>query len=127
MNYYEKCKRNKKDPSILDDENEYENPIQVILTGPFTFFQIQLAKQRCFVRPSYVQRALEWLKANNILYDHIPIDRAAILQPQMLDYSTDATSEDSNIELEFDLTAVFVDPHPPTANNGGHPTNNTTI
>ena len=42
----------------------------------------------------------------------------------MLDYSTEATSEDSNIEHEFDLTAVFVDPHPPTANNGGHPTNN---
>ena len=45
MNYYEKCKRNKQDPSTLDDENEYENPIQVILTGPFTFFQKQLAKQ----------------------------------------------------------------------------------
>ena len=124
MNYYEKCKRNKQDPSTLDDENEYENPIQVILTGPFTFFQKQLAKQRCLVLPSYVQRALVWLKANNILYDHIYIDETAIVQPQILDYSTEAVSEDSNIELEFDLTAVFVDPHPPTANNCGHPTNN---
>ena len=65
-----------------------------------------------------------WLKANNRLYAHIDIDETAIVQPQMLDYSTEATSEDSNIEHEFDLTAVFVDPHPPTANNGGHPTNN---
>lgn len=68
--------------------------------------------------------ALIWLKANNRLYAHIDIDETAILQPQILDYSTDATSEDSNIELEFDLIAVFVDPHPPTANNDGQSTNN---
>ena len=124
MNYYEKCKRNKQNPSTLDDDADYVNAIQVILTGPFTHDQKKLAKLCCLVRPRFIREALEWLKANNRLYAHIDIDATAIVQPQILDHSTEVPSEDNNIEQQFDLTAVFVDPHPPTSNNGGHATNN---
>ena len=53
MNYYKKCKRNRQEPTTLDNENEYENPIQVILTGPFNFSQKQLVKRPCLVRLAY--------------------------------------------------------------------------
>ena len=37
----------------------------------------------------------------------ISIDEIVIIQPKILDYSTKATSGNSNIELEFDLTTTF--------------------
>ena len=56
LNYYDRCERNKiKDQSTLQNEKEYGNPIQVLLTGPFTREQKQIAKNRC----SYLGGLLE--------------------------------------------------------------------
>ena len=65
----------------MDGKYEYGNPIQVILTEPFTYFQKQLTKGKYLVRSNFVQRALIWLKGNTRLYEQIHIDETAIVQP----------------------------------------------
>ena len=46
LNYYDRCERNKiRDHSTLENEKEYGNPIQVLLTGPFTRKHKNLKKQ----------------------------------------------------------------------------------
>ena len=124
MNYYTKCEMLKRGEITESDMDEYENSINVVLTGPFTNFQRMVTKERVRVNPDKVITALKWLKANNRLYSNIDINKDAILAPQIIDCSEPVDSEDNNIESEIHLMAVFPD-HAPANNeiNGGHSTN----
>ena len=62
MSYYQKALRRKYPYAVTDNDDAYENPIHVVLTGPFTVHQKNLALKKVEVRVSKVLAALEWLK-----------------------------------------------------------------
>ena len=72
---------------------------------------------------SKVIAALEWWKENNKLYKDIIIDDHSIIAPKIIDLSITEESSNNNIKNEIEFTAVFTNPNPPSADNGGYATN----
>ena len=123
INYYTACEMLKRGEITASEIGNYENSINVVLTGPFTNWQRIKTKERVHVNPDKVITALKWLKANNRLYSDIDINKDAVPALQIIDCSEPVDSEDNNVESEIHLMAVFPDHAPADEINGGHSTN----
>ena len=107
------------------DHNIYwKNPfyIQVVLVGPFTKVQKDIARRKTSVDVDKVLIALRWLKKHNILYRDLNIGEEHICMPKFVDLSSSVESQDSNVEKGFSYKVVFVDHKEPTQSNGGYKT-----
>ena len=92
--------------------------IVVVLGGPFTTSQLELAKKRTCVRWNLVRKALKWLKSNNPLYAEFILDECEC-QPIVINETTEAPAVNNNIETRFEISAVFPDSDVPREHNGG--------
>jgi hypothetical protein len=92
--------------------------IAVILTGPFTQKQYDLAKTKTQVSHYKLRVALNWLKNNNVLYRDVKFDDICAT-PQVIQCHRIEGSSGSNIEDIYDITAVFPDCNEPLEINGG--------
>ena len=93
--------------------------IAVVLCGPFTAAQKAKVQQRTTVNWTHVQAAVKWLKKNNHLYKDYNLSESTITKPYYVDRSTEAESQDNNIERLFEINAVFPDSNEPAEGNGG--------
>ena len=96
--------------------------IQVILVGPFTKVQKDIAMRKTSVDVHKVLAALKWLKKHNILYRDLDIGEEHICSPKVIDLSNTVESHDSNVERGFSYKVVFIDHNEPTQGNGGYKT-----
>ena len=69
-----------------------------------------------------MQNALVWLKANNPLYAEYDLPTDAMLKPIFLDKAEIVPESSSNVELVFEINAVFPDSDEPKTGNGGFAT-----
>lgn len=102
-----------------DPVEKKKKSITIIMVGPFTTTQKALTRARASIRPSYIKKALKWLRENNVLYADYNLSDDDIVQPKIIDSTEPAQSINSNVERIFEVTAVFPDPNLPTRYNGG--------
>ena len=101
--------------------NETKNDIVVIMAGPFTERQRVLTKQRTKINHQAMKEAMRWLCRNNLNYMNEDFDER-IVEPHYVCCHRVVESSQSNIEVIFDITAVFPDASAVTRNNGGFQT-----
>lgn len=110
----------------LEVLQEYKVPsvLMCTLSGPFTSRQKSIALKRISVDTSKVIRALEWLKANNILYKDLKVPGEDGFPVPVIIDNTEAVSDSvSRIETIFETTIVFPETNQIHENNGGNSTN----
>ena len=100
----------------------YIPTIAVVLCGPFTSSQRAKVREKTEVRWEKMQNALLWLKANNPLYAEYDLPTDAMLKPIFLDKAEIVPESSSNVELVFEINAVFPDSDEPKTGNGGFAT-----
>ena len=142
FNYYKQYANNQQEASNNESHNNDESTetddnsnsgnnnidstadlnIQVVLTGPFTIAQRQIARSKTTVCIDKVIRALKWLQKHNVLYRDYNFDENNICEPQIIDLTYTVESQDTNIEKGYSTKVVFVDHNPPTEYNGGYDT-----
>ena len=96
--------------------------IQVMLTGPITIEQRNIARSKTTVCVNKIICALKCLQKHNVLYRDFKFDENQICQPTIIDLSNTVVSQDSNIERGYSTKVVFVDQNEPTDYNGGYDT-----
>ena len=80
--------------------------IAVVLCGPFTSEQKQKVLRRTeSINTEWVMEAYDWLRANNRLYENVPIPN--IQAPTIIDNSTNVESENTDIETKEEIRVVF--------------------
>lgn len=88
--------------------------IGVVLCGPFTPQQKNQVVRKIQVNIPKTLAAFEWLKQNNVLYENEPVP--ALKTPIIIDQSETVQSENTDIEMQEQLTVIFPDG---TINSGG--------
>ena len=93
--------------------------IYIVLSGPFTPYQHAMTKERVKVNWRKIRKAKEWLCKNNIKYTELNLSDEHVIAPVVIDNTTTVPSENSNIEQQFQINAVFPDINEPNEMNGG--------
>ena len=103
------------------DMNETKNNICVIMAGPFTERQQALTRKRTKINHRSMKVAMKWLSQNNLIYSNEDCDER-IVEPHYVCCHRLVDSSESNIEVVFDINAVFPNSSDVTCNNGGFQT-----
>ena len=111
------------DVSNDNDAAHTSNPkfaeIYIVLSGPFTANQHALTKERVKVNWSKIRKAKEWLCKNNIKFNELNLPPNQKIEPLVIDKTSMAETQNSNIEEQFQINAVFPDVNEPNEMNGG--------
>ena len=101
--------------------------VSVILSGPFTSAQKEEALNAVQISIERCKRAIEWLRANNHLYNqvHFPngIEEYIFPEPILLDQSTEVDSTDNAKERIMEKVILFPELSETTTQNGGMESN----
>ena len=95
--------------------------VVVLLYGKMTEAQRKKARDKARIRPAYLLRAIEWLRANNIEWQYAPsLDyfRRHLKKPVVVDSTTEAASENENIETKEQFSVFFPDGRLSSLNGG---------
>ena len=106
---------------VQNEDDPTKRPICVILAGPFTAAQVALTKLRTAINRPAMRTAMNWLTNNNIICGSNDCDDR-VVEPHYVYCHRLEDSSGSNIEVVFDINAVFPNSSEITPNNGGFKT-----